>query len=57
VQSRRRNFFERSILPIIGKRPYRCAACQHRFYNRMNPANELEAPEPVREKEAHLFGQ
>jgi hypothetical protein len=56
VLSRRKSFFERSILPIIGWRPYRCAACQHRFYRRMNPANEREAPEPVREKEAQLFG-
>jgi hypothetical protein len=56
VQSRRKGFFERSILQFTRWRPHRCAACGHRFFLRMNPANKSEAPEPVREKEAHLFG-
>ena len=31
-RSHRRGFFERAVLPLIGRRPYRCHDCGHRFY-------------------------
>jgi hypothetical protein len=55
VRSRRRGFFERSILSFTRWRPFRCAACKHRYYQRIDPANQSEALEPVEEKEAQSF--
>ena len=30
-RSHRRGFFERILLPLVGRRPFRCADCNHRF--------------------------
>ena len=30
-RSHRRGFLERVLLPLLGRRPFRCADCEHRF--------------------------
>ncbi len=30
-RSHRRGFYERVLLPLLGRRPFRCADCEHRF--------------------------
>jgi len=31
-RSHRKGLLERVLLPLIGRRPYRCRDCGHRFY-------------------------
>jgi hypothetical protein len=56
VQSHRRGFFELRVLRFTHRRPYRCVACQHRFYRRVEMMEQPEAEHGVQEKQAQLFG-
>jgi len=52
-RSRQRGFFENSILPIMGIRPYRCAGCGNRYYRTDHLTTEYEILHGIPEESPH----
>jgi len=54
-RSRRHGFLEHWILPLFGRKPYRCVGCGYRYYRTrtVHAAEEFEIPVTMHEKNAH----
>jgi hypothetical protein len=52
-KSRRRGFFERSILQFTNWRPYRCVGCGYRYYRNVRSLERHEVFQGMHEKGAH----